>query len=84
MAAQQDSSAAALSREQRIEAILQQLRPHIEPTVRQLVERAVDVPEAQEFGAIDLEFRDAGQQMVNHIRQASVASRKKRATSVRA
>jgi hypothetical protein len=68
------------SRQQRIEAIMQQLRPHIEQTVRQLVERAVDVPEAEEFGAIELEFRDAGQKMVNAIRQASVASRKKRAT----
>ena len=80
MAAQPDSSSASLSREQRIEALMQRLRPQIEQAVRQLVERAVDVPEAQEFGAIDLEFRDAGQEMVNQIRQASVASRKKRAT----
>jgi hypothetical protein len=69
------------TREQRIESILQQLRPQLEATVRQLVERAVDVPEAEEFGAIDLEFRDAGQKLVNEVRQASVASRKKRATS---
>ena len=48
--------------------------------IRQLVERAVDVPEAEEFGAIDFEFRDAGQQLVNNVRQASVASRKKRGT----
>jgi len=68
------------TREQRIEAILKELRPKIEATVRQLVERAVDVPEAQEFGAIDFEFRDAGQQLVNDVRQASVASRKKRGT----
>ncbi len=69
------------TREQRIEAIMHQLRPQIEATVRQLVERAVDVPEAEEFGAIDFEFRDAGQRLVNEVRQASVASRKKRATS---
>ena len=68
------------TREQRIEAIMDQLRPKIEATVRKLVERAVDVPEAEEFGAIDLEFRDAGQQLVNRVRQASLASRKKRAT----
>jgi len=43
-----------------------------------LVERAVDVPEAEEFGPIDFEFRDAGQAMVNEVRQASVASRKKK------
>jgi hypothetical protein len=59
---------------------MQQLRPQIEKTVRQLVERAIDVPEAEEFGAIDLEFRDAGQKLVNQVRQASLTSRKKRAT----
>ena len=68
------------SREERIEAIMNELRPQIEAKVRQLVERAVDVPEAEEFGAIDFEFRDAGQQMANEVRQAAVASRKKRGT----
>jgi hypothetical protein len=67
------------TREQRIEAIMKHLRPKIERTVRQMVERAIDVPEAQEFGAIDLEFRDAGQKLANEVRQASLASRKKRA-----
>lgn len=74
------SAAVHETREQRIEAILKQLRPKIEQTVRQMVERAVDVPEAQEFGAIDIEFRDAGQKLANEVRQASLASRKKRAT----
>jgi hypothetical protein len=68
------------SREQRIAAILDVLRPKIDAVVRQLVERAVDVPEAEEFGAIDFEFRDAGLDLVNEVRQASVASRKKRGT----
>jgi len=68
------------TREQRIEAIMKQLRPKIEQTVRQMVERAIEVPEAQEFGAIDVEFRDARQKLANEVRQASVASRKKRAT----
>ena len=66
------------TREQRIEALLKELLPKVEATVRQLVERAVDVPEAEEFGAIDFAFRDAGQELVNEIRQASLASRKKR------
>jgi hypothetical protein len=66
------------TREERIEAILKELRPKIEATVRRLVERAVDVAEAEEFGAIDLEFRDAGQELANEVRQASVASRKTR------
>jgi hypothetical protein len=74
------SAAANQTRQQRIEDIMNQLRPTIEQTVRHMVERAVDVPEAQEFGAIDFEFRDAGQQLANEVRQASLASRKKRAT----
>jgi hypothetical protein len=68
------------TREQHIEAIMNELRPRIDETVRQMVERAVDVPEAEEFGAIDFEFRDAGQKLANDVRQASVASRKKRGT----
>jgi hypothetical protein len=59
---------------------MKELRPKIEERVRQMVERAVDVPEAEEFGAIDFEFRDAGQQLANEIRQAGVARRKKRGT----
>jgi hypothetical protein len=68
------------TREERIEAILKELRPKIDATVRRMVERAVDVPEAEEFGAIDFEFRDAGQELASDVRQASVASRKKRGT----
>jgi hypothetical protein len=69
-----------LTRAQRIEAILQELQPKIDAAVRAMVERAVDVPEAEEFGAIDLEFRDAGLNLANQVRQASLASRKKRGT----
>jgi hypothetical protein len=69
------------SREQRIEALMQQLRPKVEAAVREMVERGIDVPEAEEFGAIDFEFRDAGQKLANEVRQASLASRKKRGTS---
>ncbi len=73
-------AATAETREERIQAIMNQLRPKIEATVRRLVERAVDVPEAEEFGPIDFEFRDAGQELANEVRQARVASRKKRGT----
>jgi hypothetical protein len=59
---------------------MKELRPKIEETVRRMVERAVDVPEAEEFGAIDFEFRDAGQKLANDVRQVSVTSRKKRGT----
>jgi hypothetical protein len=69
------------TREERIEALMEQLRPKIDQVVRQMVERAVDVPEAEEFGAIEYEFRDAGVGIANEVRQASLASRKKRGTS---
>jgi hypothetical protein len=75
------SPAAEETREQRIEAILKQVRPAVEAKVRELVERAVDVSEAEEFGAIDLEFRDAGLDVANQVRQAGLAGRKKRGTS---
>lgn len=68
------------TREEQIEALMQQLRPKVDVALRQLVERAVDVPEAEEFGAIEYEFRDAGLDLANEVRQASLASRKKRAT----
>ena len=80
MSARSLPAVAEETREERIEGIMSQLRPKIEAVVREMVERAVDVPEAEEFGAIDFEFRDAGQKLANDVRQASVASRKKRAT----
>jgi hypothetical protein len=57
---------------------MDQLRPKMEAALRQMVERAVDVPEHEEFGAIEYEFRDAGLKLANDVRQASLASRKKR------
>jgi hypothetical protein len=80
MATRSLPAAANETREQRIESILKELRPKIDQAVRQMVERAVDVPEAEEFGAIDFEFRDAGLNLANDVRQASMASRKKRGT----
>jgi hypothetical protein len=84
MSTRREAPVTSETREQRIEAIMEQLRPKVEAAVRRMVERAVDVPEAQEFGAIDFEFRDAGQRLANEVRQASLASRKKRGTSGRA
>jgi hypothetical protein len=68
------------TRDQRIQALMEQLRPKVEETLRQMIERAVDVPEHEEFGAIEHEFRNAGVHLANEVRQASLASRKKRAT----
>lgn len=81
MSAPARSAGADETREQRIQAILTEVRPAVEARVRELVERAVDVSEAEEFGAIDLEFRDAGLDLANAVRQAGLAGRKKRGTS---
>ena len=80
MARSAKSSPAPSTREERIEELMQQLRPKVEEVVRKMVERAVDVPEHEEFGAIEYEFRDAGLNLANDVRQAGLASRKKRAT----
>lgn len=80
MTSRRAAAAKEETREERIETIMNELRPKLEAKVRQMVERAVDVPEAEEFGAIDFEFRDAGLEVANEVRQASVASRKKRGT----
>ena len=80
MTARTTAAATTETREERIDAIMKELRPKMEATVRQMVERAVDVPEAEEFGPIDFEFRNAGQELANEVRQASVASREKRGT----
>ena len=69
------------TREERITALMEELRPKVEKALRQLVERAVDVPEAEEFGAIESEFRAAGLDLANNVRQAALAGRKKRGTS---
>jgi hypothetical protein len=80
MARSVKSSPAPSTREERIEELMQQIRPKVEEAVRKMVERAVDVPEHEEFGAIEYEFRDAGLNLANDVRQAGLASRKKRAT----
>jgi hypothetical protein len=72
--------AVSLTRDEQVEALMKQLRPQVEEALRRMVERCVDVPETEEFGAIEYEFRDAGLNLANEIRQASAASRKKRAT----
>ena len=74
------AKASSFTREEQIASLMEQLRPKVEETLRKLVERAVDVPEAEEFGAIEYEFRDAGLDLANEVRQAAVASRKKRGT----
>jgi hypothetical protein len=80
MARPDPQAPAPASREERIEALMEQLRPKVDQAVRRMVERAVDVPEHEEFGDIEYEFRDAGLGLANEVRRAGLASRKKRGT----
>src|SRR6516164_2340795 len=64
------------SRDEQIEELMQQLRPKMEEALRRMVERAVDVPEHEEFGAIEYEFRDAGLNVANEVRQAHAGTRR--------
>jgi hypothetical protein len=77
---QSKANVSVATREEQVASLMEQLRPKVEETLRKLVERAVDVPEAEEFGAIEYEFRNAGLDLANEVRQAAVASRKKRGT----
>ena len=80
MASSSKNTPVPASREEQIEELMQQLRPKMEEALRHMVERAVDTPEHEEFGAIEYEFRDAGLNVANEVRQASLVSRKKRGT----
>jgi len=80
MAAMPMNKTQDLTRDEQVQALMQQLRPKVEAAIRHLVERAIDTPQDQEFGAIEYEFRDAGLDLANDVRQATVASRKKRGT----
>ena len=68
------------SREARVQAMMAELRPKVDEILRQMVERVVDVPEHEEFGAIEYELRDASQHLGQTVHQTGLASRKKRGT----
>ena len=80
MARPSSPTTAEPTREERIAELMNELRPKVEQALRQMVERAVDVPEHEEFGAIEYEFRNAGLQLANDVRQTTLASQKKRGT----
>jgi len=71
-------------REGRIQALVEQLRPAAERSLRAMAEALVDKPDQQLFGAIEYELRDAGQQLAATAHQTGLESRKKGATSVAA
>jgi hypothetical protein len=72
------------TRQERLDALLQELRPKVDAIVQRLAEQWVDTPEHLELGAIEYTLRDAGQEIAATVHHTGLASRKKRGTSVRA
>jgi hypothetical protein len=69
--------APAEDREARIQALLAQLRPAAERSLRAMAELLVDKPDAQLLGAVEYELRDAAQRLATDAHQTGLESRKK-------
>src|SRR5262249_6684787 len=69
-------------REMRIQALVEQLRPAAERSLRTTADARVDNPAQHVSGAIEYKPRDAGQQLAAPAPQPGLESRKKGATSV--
>lgn len=67
-------------RQERIDAVMNELRPKLEAMLQTMVETIVDKPEAEELGAVEFDLRDMGREMVASVQETGLASRKKRGT----
>jgi len=67
-------------REARVQALLEQLRPHGEGILRQMAERLVDLPEGQAFGSVEYDLRDLAHELAASSHQAGLQVGKKRGT----
>ena len=74
------SAAVVQTREEQLQALLKELQPKVEAIVRRMAEKWVDTPQERELGAIEYEFRAAGQQIAATVHETGLASRKKRGT----
>lgn len=80
MAQPQRSTTPAPSREEQLAALMKEVQPKVDEIVRCMAEKWVDTPEHLELGAIEYEFRDAGQEIAATVHQTGLESRKKRGT----
>src|SRR5215213_903971 len=74
------SSTTSEDREACLQALLGQLRPQAEATLRQMAERLVDLPEEQAFGQVEYDLRDWAHDLAAAAHQAGLQAGKKRAT----
>jgi hypothetical protein len=67
-------------REERIESLLEELRPNAEQVLRQMAERLVDLSEDRSFGQIEYDLRDLARDLAAASHQTGLDAGKKRAT----
>jgi hypothetical protein len=69
-----------VERQQRIDAVMNELRPKLDAMLQKMVETIVDKPEAEELGAVEFELRDMGRDLLATVQETGLKSRKKRGT----
>ena len=69
-----------IERQQRIDAVMNELRPKLDAMLQKMVETIVDKPEAEELGAVEFELRDMGRDLLATVQETGLKSRKKRGT----
>src|SRR3954471_7504111 len=67
-------------RENRIQALLAQLRPNADRVLRQMAEHLVDLPEDKAFGQIEYDLRDLAHDLAASSHQAGRQAGKKGGT----
>ena len=77
-------SATPQDREERIQELLQRLRPNADQVLRRMAERLVDLPEGKAFGQIEYDLRDLAHGLAAASHQAGLEAGKKRGTSAQA
>jgi hypothetical protein len=74
-------SATPEDREARLQALMDQLRPACEQTLRRMAEELIDAPDRQLFGAVELRLRDQAHAFAATAHQTGLAGRKKGGTA---
>lgn len=67
-------------REARLQVLLDLLRHKAEPTLRQMAEHLVDLPDDKAFGQIEHDLGDLARQLAADVHQTGLQAGKKRAT----
>ncbi len=67
-------------REERLQALRQQLRAAADAIADQMAQRLVDLPDDQAFGAVEYDLRDLSHQLAASAHQAGLHAGKKRGT----